>query len=110
MNISDLDVASLVARLTRHTTVVVFQESCGDYTAWVAQSREIDQAAQGDSREEALSAWRRCYLATCGLHVSRAYAEPRPCPDDVWADLTARPGARQVVFSFSHSETAPIGN
>lgn len=85
--------------------VVVFNEKSpdGQFSAWVAQARQIENAQQGETPEQALVALRRCLLVDA-VYGAAIGARSLSCPDDVWLRLISEPSAILYKLRFDVQE------
>lgn len=66
---------------------------------------EVDYAAYGLSRHDAISALKRGLIMTLLLNLDPLKPIERPCPSDVWNALCADPSAELIRLSFKVSRS-----
>lgn len=71
------------------TVVVIVQED----EQWCVIGQDIYVAACGRTRDMALLAWRRTFLADLLLHAMSTAEWPMRCPEATWKELVERSGA-----------------
>jgi hypothetical protein len=96
-----LDRVRVLWPLLLKVDVVIIRERAGDQDAFVVQSKQLDHATQGPTRQLALSAFAQGFVVNALMLADAAYGMHRPCPDDVWSELIAREGAERATFGFA---------